>query len=516
MTREAPAWRRRAVTIALLACIGTAAAWLLLAATPDGLGLGGDSYYYVSGARSLLDGQGFARPAADGSFRPITHFPPFYSLVLAAAGGIGWELPPAARALHAVLFGINTVLVGWLVWRATRSSWLAGAGALLFASSPSILGVHSWLLSEALFLCLMLVSVNCLVSFLERGRRIALIGAGAAAGLVVVTRYAGLALVLSEALVLLSWPKGSRRRSWVDLGLYLALSLAGWLAWAGRNAMLVGSVTNRGLSLHLPAASKLIEAVTTAAHWLLPGRVPVPVGAAVACALAVWLLVGALERLRSRRDSDPDGADAVLRILLAFLLVYPLLILFSLSLLDASTPLDDRILSPLYVSGIIGLLSLSARRGLTQGVRKWLMAVALGGLLALTLVRGVARASQLRQDGQGYASQAWRTSQVVEWVANLDPGVLAYSNEMDALYLLTGRQAYQVPIRWDPVRAAPREDYTEQLATMHARMQRGEAVLVVFSTLASQQAFLPPEAELADDFPAILQAPDGVVYGLWP
>lgn len=70
-----------------------------------------------------------------------------------------------------------------------------------------------------------------------------------------------------------------------------------------------------------------------------------------------------------------------------------------------------------------------------------------------------------------------------------------------------------MPIRWDPVQAAPRADYPEQLASMQARVSRGEAVLILFNTLSSQQAFLPTEAGLVDGLATILLAPDGSVHG---
>src|SRR3972149_1497500 len=109
---ETPTGRARAAselrsrpTVAWMGLIvlGVFGAAAILFAAPWGAGLGGDSYYYVSGARNLLAGLGFSRPAADGGLRIITHYPPGYSAVLAVLTGLGLETLVAARWLGAVL-----------------------------------------------------------------------------------------------------------------------------------------------------------------------------------------------------------------------------------------------------------------------------------------------------------------------------------------------------------------------------------------------------------------------------
>jgi len=70
-------------------CLGLVAVWLMLFSTPFGIGIWLDSLHYVSAAESLIDGLGFGRVSGCGSFKPMTHYPHFYSLTLAAFSPIG-------------------------------------------------------------------------------------------------------------------------------------------------------------------------------------------------------------------------------------------------------------------------------------------------------------------------------------------------------------------------------------------------------------------------------------------
>lgn len=501
---------RRLIWLIPLALAGIMLLWYC---TPMGLGLGGDSYYYVSGARDLLAGEGFSRPAADGTFRAITHFPPLFSVCLALLTALGLDTIQAARWFNTALFGTNAALLGWLIWRGTQSRLLSLGGALIFLASPAVLAVHSWVLSEPLFLCCLLLAIAWLAFHLERGLRRDLVVSAILTSFACLTRYVGLALVAVAVLAILLWPG---RRWWKrlqDAATFAALSLAAPAGWFAHNLALVGSPTNRGLQFHLPDSSKLQDALEAFSLWLLPGRVPAPLRLGLAAAVIMGLL--ALTIVFLGKGPLSGERRPVPWIAGWLLLVYPLSILASLSLLDASTPLDDRILSPLLAAGLV--LGICAAQGalsrtLTVRPARVIIGTILASFVVLTAARGVGKVLQLRADGQGYAGRGWRDSQLVGWVREHAEEGPIYSNELDALYLLTGRQAFQVPIRWDPVRAAPREDYEKQLAAMRERIARQGAVLVLFDTLAEQQGALPSEAELVSGLRVIVRASDGVVY----
>jgi hypothetical protein len=228
------------------------------------------------------------------------------------------------------------------------------------------------------------------------------------------------------------------------------------------------------------------------------------------------MIVAAIQLLhRGKRVARLRACSIQAGALLALSVLYPIALLASLTFVDASTPLDDRILSPLLVACIaLGVLAGWAFLATANGGRvlRGLAVVVVAAFAAMTLVRGAETARRLRADGQGAAGRAWQESALVDWVRRLPEGVPIYSNELDILYLYTGRQAFQVPIRWDPVVEAPRDDYEAQLSAMRARLTEEGAVLALFDTISAQSTFLAPREELIEGLVEVFQSSDGAAY----
>jgi 4-amino-4-deoxy-L-arabinose transferase-like glycosyltransferase len=193
----------RLISFVLLGLLGIGAISLVLQATPEGLGLSDDSIAYVAGARSMLAGQGY-REAWLASNGPVTHFPPAYPAVLAFIGGFGLDPLRAARFLNALLYGLNTLMLGVLGWRMTRSLPAGLALAALFVLNSSLLRVHAVAMSEPLFIFLSLMAFWMFDLYVERDAHwLWLLLCGAMTGMAYLTRYAGLALTATFAVALL-------------------------------------------------------------------------------------------------------------------------------------------------------------------------------------------------------------------------------------------------------------------------------------------------------------------------
>jgi 4-amino-4-deoxy-L-arabinose transferase-like glycosyltransferase len=508
-----PSRRLFYLALLLLSLLGMLFLYL---STPSGLGLVNDSAFYLEGAGNLLAGKGYVRTSGGGEIKPITHFPPVYSLLLAGAGLTGLELLGAARLLALLLFGLTIFLLGLSVYQLSRSFIFALLGALLLATSDVFLGVYAMALSEALFLTLLLAALLALSRGLEHFSLGWLAGAGLLLSLASLTRYAGASLYVTAilAIVLVGWAGKTLR--WKVLGMQVGALLAGGLplllAWGlasrlgGGSRLSSGaeSLGNRLVSWHPPALTMLFEAAKNLLTWLAAddllqnapvfGRLLSLGSLLLLPALLAWLVWRAWPRRAPFTPPTPALAwSLVLHVpfYLGFLAV-------SLALFDASTPLNERILSPAYLA----LLALFASglgwawRWLSHRRPRWRWAVALLALLAVafSLLDCIAAVRELGKDGQGFAHSGWQQSPAIQAVRDLPPLIL-YSNKPTAIYLLTERSAYITPTPSDAVTGLERENFAADLAEMQQRVLDGQAVVVLFGLRHSTD---PEETALYD------------------
>ena len=291
----------RFFSILLLGLLSILGMVLVLRATPEGLTLSDDSIAYIAGARSMLAGHGY-REAWLATNGPVTHFPPAYPAVLALLGTFGFDPLRGGRLLAAVLFGLNTLLLGILGWRMTR--WLP-AGlllSLLFVLERISLAAAHLALSEPLFIFLTLLAFWMFDLYHERDAHwLWLVASGTLVGAAYLTRYAALAVAATIVIALVALHASWRRRL-AGVGIFLA-SLVPWpIGWACRNYIIAGTTTNRVLAWHPITQSNLDTAWRTLAGFLLPVKswrqaafrpqwlLPA-VALLIGLVLAAWLLV---------------------------------------------------------------------------------------------------------------------------------------------------------------------------------------------------------------------------------
>lgn len=440
-----------------------------------------DAVIYLTTAQNLATGRGLTWVWGDGTLQPLTWFPPLFSILLAGAVRLGISAVTTARWLNAALFGLSAVLTAGLARRGTGSWVWGGLAGLLFLSSAVLIEVYSWAMSEALYITLALAGMLVFdtiwqpraasqpdVRVHKPGRTLWLAVAALLFGLAFVTRYIGFSLLLAglSALVLriLVAARQERdgaslrdmiRRYLPDVLLFGTLSALPMAFWMVRTLLLIGSPIDRSAGMHLVTLNQLQKAANTVLSWFIPGRLVngrewlVLLGAVLVLALVMILL----------RRSPSQRRSGWLELLLGLqVLLHGFVLWLSKSFFEPSTPLNDRILSPVLPSLLVLLVLLLARLwdsavakpGESSWPRTWppawQPAIAAGLallVLGLSLYRSMELVPRLHTSGLGIARRAWHGSETLEAVRQLPPGPI-FSNSPAAIYYWTGRPAYPV------------------------------------------------------------------------
>lgn len=221
--------------LALIALGGLALAAGIGVIDGSPVGVFHDDAMYVILARALASGRGYVYLNIPGT-PAATHFPPGYPAVLALL----WSLAPGFPAnvvlfktLNAVLLAVSATLVARLVRERTGSeAWGLGVGALSAVSVPLLI-LGSLVLSEPLFLALLLgilLHGERLVD--SPGSRVGAVGLGIGIAGLSLVRSHGIVLAPAFVIVLAS------RRRWRDAAIIAGtafLCLLPWQIWCARH-----------------------------------------------------------------------------------------------------------------------------------------------------------------------------------------------------------------------------------------------------------------------------------------
>lgn len=217
-------FERRAPWVAALIALAAA----LLTMTSDPIGVFNDDGIYLLTAKALAEGQGYVYPHLPGTPAAI-HYPPAWPLVLAFVwkiapafpANISWlklinPLVLAGAAAGAVVFGRRMLQLPW---------WLALGGVVAATVSVPVLLLTNLLLSEPLFLALLLPTLMVTERLVRNGGLGLAIWAALLVALLVLVRTLGGVVLIAGMMLLV------RERRWRELLLFSALTVLLLLPW---------------------------------------------------------------------------------------------------------------------------------------------------------------------------------------------------------------------------------------------------------------------------------------------
>jgi 4-amino-4-deoxy-L-arabinose transferase-like glycosyltransferase len=502
-------------TLILLALVGI---FLVLYATPEGLGLSDDSIAYIAGARSILSGDGY-RESYLASNGYVTHFPPVFSITLAFIGLSGIDPLRVARFLVAFLFGANIFLSGIIGWRMTKSQLAGIALALLFLINDSLFNVHVVAMSEPLYIFFTLAAFLTFDSGLKQlavslDRKTSnsklfdskfIIATGILTSLAYLTRYAGLALLATFLIALILLQDNWKKRL-TSAGIFLASFLPLTLAWSVRNKLVADNATNRTIVYHPLTEEHINSFIYNISEFLIPieslRRAMVKDATAlfvliaiIALILLVWTITTGLKKFFQPATEMPEVLSFTNGL---YIFGYLASIVSSMLFFDQATKFKLRILAPVYVSLFVlfvyflyyVIASVAKQSPSPKGIassQRTLLAMTFSILYLSILFFSLPKTYQSAQalhigGGQGLASFKWYDSKAMDFLAKLPADTRIYTNQPGAVYLYANHPALVLPDLVDSVTGLPRGNFEEGAALLQKDVLYGNAVLALFDT----------------------------------
>ena len=458
-----------------------------------------DSAEYFEAASNFASGRGLVLVRASGAVRPLSSRPPFYSVILSIGPSIGVDIFTFARWLDILLFGGFLLLLGLFTYHLLGHLLLSSILVVVFLVSPTFLSSFTSGLAEPIFFVLGISSFFLLISYLQTGRRLALVGSSILAGLSLLTRLSSMAVVGVGIIGLVFFDSrrlSHRFKDAVIFGLVSVLMLVPWLytvysggetagiyqfnfdsLWDRLEPVRMGFV-DYGWRL-LPYSAYLPE---------LPYRVKL--GLLVIIGLVPLVLLGAvLRRKRGERIMmRQDPLLQVVGIFSFFTLAYVFVFLFSYLFMHIPRALvNQRHLSPIELGAIVALFTLGMYLIEAFHWPKWMTVLPVFlalGLVIPNIQAGAELLSALHDEGKGHTREYWHRSELMEALTEFPQDVPLISNEVEAIILWADHRAYRIPELWDRTYVEPFKPFGADPDDPVQEIFRDQrAALVLFDTV---------------------------------
>jgi hypothetical protein len=463
----------------------------------DGVGIySEDSVNYYEAAKSLMRGDGYSVPTAEGDLDPLTTFPPVYSCILAF---LGWsaDLLSVARVVQILSLGASIYWIGLILYQLTKRSWQAACtGTALMTFSVDVLTSHRFLMSEGVFLSFALGSIYLLVLFLKKRGIQRLFIAASMAALAGLTRYAGVALVAGGCLNLFFLHRGTVRARVRDIFLFSGVGFSPLALWFYRNHVTGDMTTGRFPGLRAGLTFREIENVVDAvSEWFFQGFLSMSFWALVPLAI---LLIGIAYAMWIRKRQNACHLWTMdVAIPLTFAGAYLGLLFISRVFLESSLLLDsERILMPLHVLLLISAISCWAR--ISEVMRNQFLQRVLKVSAVIFCLFFVSFGIYwvAREDGtDGYSTEYYRGSLVIQRLKTLPPNTRIYTNEIPPIQIWGKRVPQLLPNKIDPSIEGPNSSYRLQVENLIKDLREGAMLVYVREKESWYSVISPDEIE---------------------
>ena len=511
----------RKFTLLLITLLALMGFIVILYALTTGPGVTPDSTYYIASAQSLLKGDGLSIPSGIDGLIPMTHFGPLYPTLLAIFGISGFDFLRIVKWINVVLYTSTIFLVGFIVSRSNKGYFfLAPLASLLVLLSEDFLRVHAYAWSEPIFIFLCTLGLFLFAYYLSEPTNLRLGASISLISLALLTRYAGVAALLTIFLGMIFFRKGKFQKNSLQAIKVSFICSVPSILWFARNFSLTGNVSNRQLVYHPMTSRDFRHGLDAISNWILPGRITGQIRdillIVIISAIIILITVALFENYKSfTRLGSWRLGQVVPLVFASFTLSYVLFLSFTMLFVDTISSFDFRLLSPILISGIVLVFSI-----LPVYLRKvsWPVQLLLSGLFLLVLAfNSVHLAKFVVKFHEGslkmYSGSGWQEAEIILQIQALPENLVIYSNGDDAIRFTTGKTVARFPHKINPFSGEVNQDYWSEVNEMQEVLENQKGAIICFYGITWRR-YLPSCNELESFLPSTSYwaGDEGVIY----
>lgn len=481
----------------------------ILIQTSQGAEVTDDSVLFVAAGQNIARGNGFSWLEGDGTPKPITGFPPGYSILLAPFDLLNLDLYSVARWLNAIFFGGLIFIVGNLIFYLTRSIFSAVVGSMLILVSKSVLDMYVWIMADGSFYFIYVTAVYCYIRYLENGKRSLLFVTGILIAFASMFRYIGLSLFPAAVIVLIFYRQFSWKKKIKDLAILCLISLLPFCLLTIRNIYIGGSAYNRSLINIEIQYANLVAYLREAFSWFFPYldntsirlRWQLLIIIALEIGLPIYFMFQVIKKKISIHEKYQRVVFLSPLFLIAAILSYAAVILVTVSHYGQAEAVVTRYFLPIMILSIVLEIVTVYRLVLSLKRLKLWAVISAAAVIGLTLYQGVDLVNSIRLDEPKPSNEDFKRSypENSKILKSIVHSREIFTNEIYLLYYLAERPSRQIPLLKFGYEGIERDDVQYQMNAYRQAMEDG-AVLVLFDWIKWQEATYPTKEELTDGF----------------
>lgn len=439
----------------------------LYAVTPFGLATSPDSIGYLKSAEGLIDGEGFKY------FNP--QWPPIYPLLIAS---LSWlfdiSVTDGARLLSSIILGTIIYVISNYGCREKKLIWIILA--IQICIHPLVTHIYFYAWSETLFFLIILINFKYLekiikISDIDEKKHILInLILIACCILATMTRYAGVTLLITNVIVILIYSKKIliwKRIKLITIHIIIFGAISSiWFIYTYLNYK---TLSNRSINLHPPTIDQINIAIAEMGRWYLPGYIEINdfvyIIIGIAMILYIFKNIYYISTIEIKSKTKKNQEYNIL-IYSIFSLIYLCFILISISFIDVATPLDNRILSPVFIGIAICLIKELSEK-LNQYYIKYFLFIYLVMMSISSLIDLKHWSMLSRYNGIELSGQEHKGKKINKYIKECDKSTKIISDKPWEYDMYTKAKVDWLPRTYDMTSGSINKNYNSQIKDLH-------------------------------------------------